>query len=214
VSTNLSALRTKTRRYLDESSADRWSNTDVDAHINDGIRWLQSEIELANPDHFLRVETITAAQGSWQLALPSDILGNRLRSLQCYESSTVATGAGSRVEPGALEWVYQNHDTSGTPLNYAMYAGYLIWAPLLQYNSCFRFIYAKKEATLTNDTDNMDRIPDEHADIVTTYASILALESKGLDSAGFRTILERRVMQMKYDVTPQDPITLPQTEID
>ena len=71
MSTSLTTLITKTRDLLDESSADRFSDAELTRYINQGLRQVQSQIQTANEDYFLRVETATAAQGSYELAFPS-----------------------------------------------------------------------------------------------------------------------------------------------
>ena len=125
-----------------------------------------------------------------------------------------AAGNPYRVQPGQLEWIYENLDYSGQPTVYQTMAGYILWAPLLQYDSTFRFVYSKKEANLSADTDTVDAISDEYTDIVAIYAAILAKESKEIPTGGLRAILERRVMQMANDSQPTDPFIIPQVNID
>ena len=214
MSTTLSTLRARTRRYLDESSADRWSDSTLNNFINEGIKFTQSEIDRANPDYFLRVCTFTASAGSFEAALPSTIYGRKIRNMQFYNSSTVATGQPGRVTPGQMEWIYQNLYYSGAPLSYTLLAGYLMWAPMLQYDSCFRFVYTKAESNLSADSDTLDGINDEYSDTISIYAAILALESKNIPSGGLRAMLERRIMQIRGDVQSNDPLTIPQVSID
>lgn len=214
MSTTLATLRARVRRYLDESSADRWSNANLDAYINEGIRFAQSEIDRANPDHFLRVATFTASGGSYEAAFPSTIFGGKIRNVQFYPGSTVATGLPDRVEPGQLEWILQNSYYSGKPRAYYPLAGYMLWAPMIESNSTFRFIYAKKEADLSADSDTLDAINDEHSDIIALYAAIMAKESKEIPSGGLRDILRQKLMQMQNDVQSVDPMIIPQVRID
>ena len=141
MSTTLSTLRARTRRYLDETTADRWTDTAVDAYVNEGIRFAQSEIDMANPDYFLRESTFTAAGGTSEAAFPSTIYGHKIRNVQLYEDSTTATGMPYRLQPGQLEWIYQNQHYSGRPEVYYPFAGYMIWGPLLQNDSTFKFVY-------------------------------------------------------------------------
>jgi hypothetical protein len=214
MSTTLSTLRARARRYLDEKTADRWTNADVNAYVNEGIRFVQSELDRANPDYFLRVCTFTASAGSYQAALPSTIFGHRIRNMQLYEGSTVATGNPYRVAPDLLENVYENQHYSGRPEIYSSLAGYIEWAPLLSKTATFRFTYSKKEADLSADTDTVDAISDEYTDIISIYAAVLAKESKEIPTGGLRAILERKVMQMANDSQPTDPVIIPQRKID
>lgn len=215
MSTTLSALRAKARRYLNETTANRWTDAEINSYCNEGIVWLQGMIERANSDWFLRVETFTAAAGASGAAFPSDVWGNRVRSLWCYPNSTVATGQGYRVVPGQSDWIMENLHSSGDyPYHYTMLAGYLRWAPMIQYDSCFRYIYAKKETALAADDSTMDRIKDEHAELVAMFAAKIAFEKVGANTVFLENRIDRALLQMRSDVHGSDPCTIPQQAID
>ena len=76
-------MLTRTRDYLDESTSDRWTDAELTRYINQGLRQVQSQLQAANEDYFLRVETATAAAGAYELAFPADIWGNKLRGPCC-----------------------------------------------------------------------------------------------------------------------------------
>ena len=215
MSTTLLQLRTKTRRYLDETTADRWTDAEITAYVNEAIIWLQGMLERANSDWFLRVETFTAGAGATGAAFPADIWGNRLRSLYCYPGITTASGVGYRVPPGQAEWILDNMDYSAAqPSNYTMLAGYVRWAPMLSAVACFRYVYAKKETALSGDSDVMDRIVDEHADLVAMYAAKIAFEKVGASTVFLENRIDRGLLQMRSDVRSSDPVCLPQQRID
>jgi hypothetical protein len=214
MSTTLSTLRARTRRYLDETSADRWTDSQLNSYINEGIRFCQSELHRANPEYFLRVCTFTASAGSYEAAFPSTIYGRTIRNMQCYVNSTVATGLPIRVQPGQLEYVLSRLNFSGSPEVYTPLAGYMMWCPMLNYASTFRFVYAKKEADLSSDSDTLDAISDEYTDIISMYAAALALESKNIPSGGVRSMIAQRVMNMQNDSQPTDTLIIPQRDID
>ena len=215
MSTTLSALRSRVRRYLDESSEGRWSNTDINAYINEGIRFAQAEVDRSNQDYFLRESTFTASAGTTEAALPSTVLGHRIRTIWTFPRSTVATGLPYRVTPGQLEWIFQNQYYSADyPDSYYPYAGYITWAPMLSATATFKFIYAKKEADLSADTDTIDAISDEYTDIVALYAAIMAKEAKDIPTGGLRDLLGRKIIQMRGEAQPGDPIVIPQQGID
>lgn len=215
MSTTLLQLRTKTRRYLNETTANRWTDAEITAYENEAIVWLQGMIERSNSDWFLRVETFTAAAEATGAAFPSDVWGNKIRGLWCYPGITVASGQGYRVGPGQLEWIMQNMNYSATqPECYAMHAGYVRWAPMLSDTSCFRYIYAKKETPLVSDNDPMDRIMDQHADLVAMYAAKIAYEKVGANTVFLENRIDRGLLQMRSDVRGSDPITIPQVDID
>jgi hypothetical protein len=135
--------------------------------------------------------------------------------MQFYQGSTVATGQAYRVQPGQLEYVMENLNTSANaPDVYTPLAGYLMWAPLINKTGTFRFIYAKKEDELSADTDELTVISDEHSDIVALYAAVLAKESKEIHSGGLRATLERKLLQMSNDVQSTDTLVIPQRKID
>lgn len=214
MSTQLSDLRSAVRRYVRETTADRWTNADLNAFINEGIRFTQSEIEQVSPNYFLRTTYCTASAGSYEMALPSDIWGTRIRNVYVYDQSTVPTGQPDRVTPGQMEWIFDNMYYSGVPLCYHALEGYIVWAPMLQYNSCFRYVYSQKESTLTSDSDTLGAIRDEHTDIIALYAAVIAVESMGSNSGAYRALMERKLMQLQADLQPQDPFVIPQVAID
>lgn len=214
MTTSLATLRTKVRRNIRETTADRWTADDIDSFINEAIIFTQSEIEKANESFFLREATVTASANSWKVSYPSNVFAQKLRSVFYYENSTSPTGVPYRVPPGQMEWILQNTDSSGRPRNYATLQNYLMWAPLLQYDSCFKFVYSMREPSLTASGDNLTAITDDHADIVARYAAILALEQVNAPLGSRWDILERRLQQMYHDVQGSDPMTIPQVSID
>jgi hypothetical protein len=98
MSTTLTTLLAQVRDYIDEPTADRWTDAELTRYINQGMRQVQSTIESANSDYFLRVEVATASAGSSELALPADIYGTRLRAL--FQLSAIHCGDGSGVPHG------------------------------------------------------------------------------------------------------------------
>ena len=214
MSTSLTTLLTQTRDYLDEPTASRWSDAELTRYINAGLRQVQSQIQAANEDYFLRVEVATAAPGSCQLAFPSDIWGNKLRALYYYDNTTTAVGTPEKVYPSSLESVYDNLNVSGTPLGYTIHAGFLRWAPLLQATGTFRFIYAMKETALVNGPDTIGQIADEHTDCISLYAGIIARDKVGAPTTELKSMYTNRMAQIMNDIQPTDPIVFSQEKID
>ena len=207
-------MLTRTRDYLDESTADRWTDAELTRYINQGLRQVQSQIQTANEDYFLRVETATAAAGAYELAFPADIWGNKLRGLWYYDASVSATGTPYRVEPTNLESVYGNLDMTGTPEGYTYHAGFLRWAPVLANTGTFRFIYAMKENELTTGTDVLGQVADEHTDCIVLYAAIMARGRIGADTRELSAMYSLRMQQIQNDVQPTDPFRIQQQRID
>lgn len=215
MSTSLATLLTQTRDYIDESSASRWTDAELTRYVNQGLNQVQSQIQAANEDYFLRVETATAAAGEKELSFPSSIWGNKLRAVYCYPNSTVASGTPYKVPPASLEQVYDNLDASATaPGGYTHHAGFIRWAPLLTYASCFRFVYALKETALSATAQNLAQIADEHTDCIALYAGIMARQKVGAPTKELSEMYRLRMGQILNDVQPTDPVTFYQTPID
>ncbi len=214
MSTTLSNLITQTRDYMDEATADRFTDAELTRYINQGLRQVQSQVQRANPDYFLRVEIATASAGTYKLAFPADILGNQLRAVWFYDNTVSASGMGYRVEPDSLENVYANIHVSGSPSSYTYHAGYVQWAPMLARTSAFRFVYAMKETPLANGSDTIWRVADEHADCIALYAAIQARGRIGADNRGLADMYKLRMSQIMDDVQTIDPIRIPQWKID
>lgn len=214
MSTSLATLLTQTRDYIDETTASRWTDAELTRYVNQGLNQVQSQIQAANEDYFLRVEVATAAAGAYELAFPSNIWGNKMRAVYYYENSTVATGVGYKVPPASLEQVYDNLDASGRPAGYTNHAGFLRWAPLLQYTGTFRFIYALKETALSATAQNLAQIADEHTDCIALYAGIMARQKVGAPTKELADTYKYRMGQILNDVQPTDPVTFYQTPID
>ena len=214
MSKSLTTLITETRDFLDEGTADRFSDAELTRYINRGLRQVQSQIQTANEDYFLRVETVTAASGSYELALPADIWGNKLRNLWYYDNSSLASGTPYRIEPTSIENVYANLGASGLPSAYALHAGYLRWAPMLANTGTFRFVYAMKEAELTTGAQVIGQIADEHTDCIGMYAAILAKLKIAAPVKELYELYSQRMNQIINDITPMDPIRIQHQAID
>jgi len=216
MSTKLSDLLTATRDRIDETTANRWSDAELTRYINKRVGWLQSRIETFNSDFFLRVETATAAAGENSIGLPADMRGSKIRAIRVFENASVASGQGSRIEPGTLQYVYDNQYVSGTPQKYTMMAEQLKWAPSLQSDSFFRFVYSVKESPLTGDNSTLEYINDEHVDLISDGAAIDALIKTGAwdNVNGLQGIIKDRLLEVSEDVQTSDPIMIPQEDID
>lgn len=219
MSTSLRNLIDQTRDYIDESTANRWTDAELRRYINQGLHQVQSQIQAANEDYFLRVETASAAAGTYELAFPSDIWGNKLRSLYYYmDKGTAASGTPYKVPPATLETIYDSLNISGTPKGYAYHAGYIRWCPILEYQGTFRFIYALKETAFatdgSDDTNNLGQIADEHTDCIALYAAIMARQKVGAPTKDLGDMYKLRMQQIMNDVQPTDPHTCPQVSID
>ena len=175
---------------------------------------MQSQIQAANEDYFIRVETATAAAGSYELAFPSDVWGNKLRGVWWYDNTSTVAGQAYRVAPTQLENVYSNMHISGIPYQYTYHAGFIRWAPVPTSPGVFRFIYAMKEDPFVNGSDVLGQIADEHTDCIALYAAIVARDKVGADTKALSSFYQTRMSQIINDVQPTDPSTTPQVRID
>jgi hypothetical protein len=214
MSTSLTNLITQTRDYIGEATADRWTDAELTRYINQGLRQVQSQLQAANEDYFLRVEVATAAAGTYEMAFPADIWGNKLRDAWYYDQSTVATGTAYRLDPAALDNVYGNLNVSGVPKLYTYHAGFFRFAPVMQNSGAFRFVYAMKVTALSAGSDTIGQIADEHADCIALYAGIMAKNRVGADAGLLTSMYKTRMEQIQNDVQPTAPFVLPQRRID
>jgi len=218
MTTTLAEIITSVRYRIDEASANRWSDAELTHYINRRLNWLQSKIESYNSDYFIRVQNPTAASGTYNMGLPSDIRGKNVRAVRVFEGSTTAalSTQGSRVEPKPLEWVMANRHQAGIPEGYCIIDGYFEWAPQLATASIFRFVYAVKEGALTATAQTLDYISDEFIDVIADAAAIDALikTSDFGKIATLQGVITERLRQISNDVQPIDPIMIPQVEID
>ena len=213
MSTSLTTLLARTRDYLDEATASRWSDAELTRYINQGLNQVQSQIQTANEDYFLRVETATAASGTYELAFPADIWGNKLRAFYYYVGTALADTP-YKVPQTSLENVYDNLNVYGTPWGYTYHAGFIRWVPRLTGDSSFRFIYAMKENPFVNGPDVLGQIADEHTDCIALYAGIMARDKVGAPTQELKAMYTTRMQQIMNDVQPADVSTTPQVRID
>lgn len=76
MATLLSALETKVRRHLDESTASFWSSDELVGHMNGGIKELWRAINDLHQEHFLTIDASNvslAASGTQLTGVPSDV---------------------------------------------------------------------------------------------------------------------------------------------
>jgi hypothetical protein len=114
--------------------------------------------------------------------------------------------------------VYENLDWSGTPESYVLHAGFLRWAPMLQNQGTFRFVYSMQETPFatdgSDDTNNLGQIADEHTDVIAMYAAITAKNKVNAEAKNLADMFKTRMEQILFDVQPDDPFIIPQVTID
>lgn len=132
------------------------SGSAYDAQIDDAIR---SSIRFytARPLWFLEQKTtLTLASGDDSVSLPSDFAAELRDGVRILISGTYyANNSGfDRQEWDVLEADYRYALSSGTPRNWAIYAGSIFVDALASDNYTISISYIKKDATLpTGDTD-------------------------------------------------------------
>lgn len=121
---NLSALRTKTRYFLDDDSATRWTDAEVDSYINEAYRFYYNKLVANNYDGVLKQASINLVSGQDQYSLPSDWFKTRilyklessanfeipLQYKRNYDNWVDTTGWGSSFYTPAYDYVA---DTTG-----------------------------------------------------------------------------------------------------
>jgi len=66
-------LRTWLRRRLQETTPDQWSNSDLNDYLNEGLHWMQQEIEKIDLEAFIYEDSTGIVSGQRKYALPLNL---------------------------------------------------------------------------------------------------------------------------------------------
>ena len=181
MSTTLAQLRARTRYYIDETDDTTpvtWTNAELNQYLNDEQRWLWVFLSKQDDSFGLREGTASSVQAQTNYNYPSDILGNSIRALYRYTSSTDPQIKMDRV---SIEDVVAEGITQSTPAKYACLDDYFqIGPPPDSTTYTFRIYYNRAPTTMSADGSNMES-DDDYAEQIAMGAAVRALRRIGRD---------------------------------
>lgn len=183
MATTLSQLRVRTRYYIDEledTSPVTWTNAELNQYLNDEQRWLWVYLSKQDDSFGLRESTASTVQGQTNYNYPSDILGNSVRSLYAY---TTSSDPQTKVQRGSIEEVIAEGITqSNPPVKYACLDGYFqIGPPPDSTVYTLRIYYNRAPTIMSGDSSAMES-DDDYAEQIAMGAAVRALRRIGRDT--------------------------------
>jgi hypothetical protein len=182
MSTTLAQLRVRTRYFIDEiedTNPVTWTNTELNQYLNDEQRWLWVYLSKQDDSFGLREATATTIAGQENYNYPTDILGNSIRALYRYTSSTDPQ---VKLLRGSIEEVVDQGIVHGEPVKYACLDGYFqLGPPPGDTVYTLRIYYNRTPATMTADGNYMES-DDDYAEQIAMGAAVRALRRIGRDT--------------------------------
>ena len=182
MTTTVAQLRARTRYYIDEiedTSPVTWTNAELLQYLNDEQRWLWVYLSKQDDAFGLRESTASTVQGQTNYVYPSDILGNSIRSLYLY---TTSTDPQVKMLRGSIEEVVEEGITQDAPRKYACLDGYFqVGPPPDSTVYTMRIYYNRAPTLMTVDGSNMES-DDDYAEQIAMGAAVRALRRIGRDT--------------------------------
>jgi hypothetical protein len=208
MATTLAQLRARTRYYIDETedtSPVTWTNAELNQYLNDEQRYLWSTLSKADDQFGLREATASTVQGQTDYVYPSDILGNSVRALYAY---TTSSDPQEKVTRGSLEEVFAEGTAQGNPpKRYACLDGYFKVGPPPD-STVYTFLmqYTRVPTTMTVDGSNMDT-DDDYAEHIAMGAATRALRRIGRDPGLIEQKRQELLQEAIRSNSPDDFLT-------
>ena len=197
----LATLRTKVRRKLDETSADFWSDNDIDDYLNQAYYYYWNWAIQAQYRQCLQSTTLNITAGTAEVALPSDFIKIRLlekvasdrtiplRFNERYEEQNATSGVGTSTE---------------TVFSYSFVGSNIVLQPTPQVTETggLKITYFYQPTELSDDADTPD-LDDFHDNLLIQYAVVQAKEKEeaigngGTDLAPFVMTLTKLEQSFK-----------------
>lgn len=213
MSKTLAQIRAITRRFIDETDDTTpvtWTNAELNAYINDGQKFLFSEIVKTNPDYAVARSTASTVANQNGYTLPADMFGGKFRGMWAYSASTA----------NRTEVQYKSNDTvmglqhiTGYPQYYAIIDGGIVLAPVPDGIYTLEIWYSASPTVLSTDADNC-WFKDEEVEAVAAWAAIKALTRIGRDESKVSKILDIVLGQIKGNVTQDDNLSIDADPLD
>lgn len=207
----LLALRTEVRRFINEETANQWTDAELNAYINDGQEFLMGEIVRVNPDYMLTRATTSTVASQADYATPVDMYGNKFRNLCVYESG----GHRSDVAVASVDKVQGLLTLSGRPRFYTLVKDSFIVAPVPDSAAyILELWYTVAPTDLSGDSDQTI-FNDEETSIITLSAAIRALDRYGMPGTErLNKALEGDISQLVRNIQSDDVIGVEASPLD
>lgn len=189
----LSQLKTKIRRELNALHDPAITDDELVGYINDAINEAESEIHTLYEDYFLTKSTLSLVQGQNEVSLPSNIYGNKIRSI-VYQNGSVIFEVKKITGKGIFETiaVENNYGTEQfyryIPIHNSAAAGRKLYMvpTLRETSSNMTCWYIRQAASLSLDADVCD-IPEFESFVVAYAKYLIALHKPGFADLGAMT---------------------------
>jgi hypothetical protein len=208
MSTTLAQLRARTRFYIDEledTNPVTWTNAELLQYLNDEQRWLWVYLSKQDDSFGLREATASTVQAQTNYVYPSDILGNSIRALYRYTSSTDPQ---VKMERGSIEEVAEEGITEDSPRRYACLDGYFqIGPPPDSTTYTLRIYYNRAPTLMTVDGSNMES-DDDYAEQIAMGAAVRALRRIGRDTQALEVKRQELLQEAARSNSADDFLTI------
>ena len=208
MATTLAQLRARCRYYIDEledTTPVTWQNAELNQYINDEQRWLWVYLSKQDDAFGLREATASTVQAQTNYNYPSDILGNSIRALYRYTSSTDPQ---IKVERGSIEEVVALGITQDAPSKYACLDGYFqVGPPPDSTTYTLRIYYNRAPSTMSADGNNMES-DDDYAEQIAMGAAVRALRRIGRDTQALEAKRQELLQEAARSNSADDFLTI------
>ena len=213
MSKTLVQLRTKVRLLIDETEDTApvtWSNAELLGYINDGQRFLLSEMMRTNPDYNLTRSTRSTTANQNAYLTPADMFGNKFRGMWAY---TAAKSNRTEVQYKGNDTIQAYQHIVGYPAYYTIVEGAFILSPVPDSVYTIEMWYAARPTDLSADTDTC-RFKDEEVNAICYYAAIKALDRIDRDSSKITKMLSMDIEEIKANTLIDDNIAIDYQPLD
>jgi hypothetical protein len=199
----LANLRIEVRRYINEETANQWTDAELTDYINDGQEYLMGEIVRVNPDYMLIRATTPSVSSQKDYATPADMFGNKFRNLCVSLSGGISTD----VALASVDKIQSMRNQYGTPKFYAMVRDSFIVAPAPESAAyTFELWYTPYPTALVGESDQTV-YNSEETNVVTLSAAVRALDRFGMPGTDrLNAALKSAVDQLLLNIQPDDKV--------
>ena len=208
---NLLYIRdTLVRRYLSDTGKVTWQDTELDAYINDGGRYLLSEMLKVNSDYMLIRATASTVASQADYGVPSNMYSNKFRGLWVYSSSS---GIRQEVKHRSSHFIMAMQHLSSIPQYYTTLRNIYVLGPVPDAVYTLELWYTGLPAPLTDDADECT-FNDEEIDVIALWSAIRAKTARELDLGRLPELLVKAVDLVKSNIIQDDKLSVKFTPLD